>query len=145
MPKLGTREIVIALAIVIVGVLVIWFTATPPQSTNSSNGDNWYSGGHLSSVTMSQWMQASSRERLATSADIATKAFEIKFGSSDAAAEKLGSMDNLRPYAIEVETCISAAGAQPPNVAPAKWQKVLETQRVPDIAAACIVSLNIPN
>jgi hypothetical protein len=88
-------------------------------------------------------MEASDRDRLATSADIAAKALDVKFGSLEAAMQKLGSMDNLRPYAAQVQVCITAAGEQPKNVTPAGWKKVLATQRVSEIGAACAMTLRL--
>ncbi len=60
---------------------------------------------------MTEWMEATDRDRLATSADFATTALERKFGSLQAARQKLGSMDNLLPYAIEALKVLRAEGA----------------------------------
>ncbi len=54
-------------------------------------------------------------------------------------------MNALRPYATQVQACITAAGEQPDNVTPTRWKKVLTTQRVSEIGAACAVTLKLPD
>lgn len=112
------------------------------RNAETSTDEEWYSGGSLGSASMSEWTVATDRNQLATSADFATKALELKYGSLSAAMQKLGTMENLRPYAIAVQSCISAAGRQPPETTQELWGKVLQKQTVKDFGALCLVQLD---
>lgn len=112
----------------IVAVLLLWFafaiafpdsgasssrTATQPtrpdRTTNQASAHRstdleWYQGGTLHNVKMSAWRSASFRDRFATAADFAT-AFMLKDGLP------IDSMDDLKPYARNLEFSISDVGA----------------------------------
>ena len=107
------------------------------HNTSSANRQEWYAGGHLSSASMANWMSARERDRLATAADFATEALQLKYGSRQAAMRTLGAMENLRPYATEVQACITAAVRQPPEMTEELWSEALEQQRVDEIGADC--------
>jgi len=128
---------VCALFFILSTMIFIWGCSNDTQKIN--NDSDWYVGGNLHSSSMTEWMNATEKNRLATSADIAIKVLEKKLGSTKAVSEKLGTMDNLKPYAIEIDTCITTAGSQPKNVSSEKWGKILMKQRVSEISAGCIV------
>jgi hypothetical protein len=135
---------ILAVAVLLGIPVLIMVVSNGSDSPPSASGDEgWYSGGHLASASMSEWMDASNRNQLATSADIATKALELKYGSLHAAMQKLETMENLRPYAIEVQACITAAGKQPPETTAELWGKVLQKQTVRDFGAACLAELKV--
>ena len=90
---------------------------------------------------MAEWMVATDRNQLATSADFATKALELRYGSLQAAIQRLGTMENLRPYAVEIKTCITTAGTRPAEMTADGWRLVLDKQQVNQIGAACVVLL----
>lgn len=81
----------------------------------------WYIGGTLNGATGSAWQQSSYDNRLATAADFSAKVLE----------GKVSSMDQLRPYATELASCITSATAGPES----------RNTRVTEIAAACIIML----
>lgn len=116
--------------------------ATVP-STDKSADQEWYSGGLSSSASMSEWTVASDRDQLATSADIATAALKLKYGSLHAAMQKLGTMENLRPYAIAVQTCMNTAVKRPPETTEESWRKVLQKQTVRDFGVGCLAELKV--
>ena len=64
----------------------------------------WYQGGSLHQKTAAEWVKASERNRLATSADFATTALK---GST--VLDRMNSADDLRPYAVDIKKCIDAA------------------------------------
>jgi hypothetical protein len=125
---------------------------TPSGDMVVSNGSNspppasseeWYSGGLSSSASMSEWTVASDRDQLATSADIATAALKLKYGSLHAAMQKLGTMESLRPYAIAVQSCMNTAVKRPPETTEESWRRVLQKQTVRDFGVGCLAELKV--
>jgi hypothetical protein len=93
---------------------------------------------------MAEWTAASDRDRLATSADFATSALAVKYGSMEEAIQKLGSnMDNLLPYATALQNCITAVGASDDlkKADKKRWRKSLTAMRMNVIGATCVVWL----
>ena len=46
------------------------YSSTAPEPARAE--PEWYSGGHLATAAMSEWMQATEHDRLATAADFAS-------------------------------------------------------------------------
>lgn len=99
--------------------------ARPDRGTNQASAHRstdleWYQGGTLHNVKMSAWRSASFRDRFATAADFAT-AFMLKDGLP------IDSMDDLKPYARNLEFSISDVGAS----------GVSDHRDVSEVAAVC--------
>jgi hypothetical protein len=84
----------------------------------------WYAGGTLHKVTGSAWQKATAKNRLATSADFVAAA--VKGGHL---STKLRSVDDLRPYAAQLSTCITNATNT----------KAAYNLRVSEVAASCMI------
>lgn len=67
---------------------------------------NWYENGTLHRATVAEWNKASYSNKLATAADWSISRPQIK-----AKVKNSGSMDTLKPFAIELATCINEAAA----------------------------------
>ncbi|MNR86721.1 hypothetical protein D3C72_175760 [compost metagenome] len=89
----------------------------------------WYEGGTLSRSTMAEWKRASYRNRLATASDFLA-ALWIE-GELNA---EIGSMDDLKPLAVELEkqlSSVSSGGNQ------------ADSQSVSTMAAGCIILMHL--
>lgn len=87
----------------------------------------WYVGGTLHKSTLAQWAKADERNKLATSADIAVKAYQMKKKSIPF------DLDKMKTPATAIMKCIDE---------PAK-EASLGTQTVAEIAVGCIVLLKL--
>jgi len=68
--------------------------------SSSALAADWYQGGTLHDKRVNDWKRATYQNRLATSADFTAFIFgEDKVG-------RLGSVNALRPYAVEMMTCV---------------------------------------
>jgi hypothetical protein len=86
----------------------------------------WYSGGTLHRATVGEWRNASYRDKLATAADWALAYDRVKN-----TVLRSGSMETLKPYAIDLVTCVDGASGPSGN----------DSLRVAQLAASCIVLL----
>lgn len=68
----------------------------------------WYSDGNLHNATIKQWKQASSSNQLATAAD-----WTLKFPKIKRKVLKSGSMETLKPYAVNLVNCLNEASTEP--------------------------------
>jgi hypothetical protein len=87
----------------------------------------WYSGGTLHKAEGNEWVIASRADRLATSADLAITII----GKSEIVRE-LGSMDQVRPYAVEMMTCIDGMY----NSA-IERQTIMRAKSVSEVGSSC--------
>ena len=69
-------------------------------------GGNWYENGTLHRSTVAEWNRATYANKLATAADMALASPKIK-----ALVKNSGSVDTLRPFAIELVACVNEAAA----------------------------------
>lgn len=81
----------------------------------------WYQDGTLHKATGKVWRTSSTENRLATSADFATVVWK----------GKVSSMEEFKPYAVQLEACITEA---------TKSDAVSDTA-VTEVASACVVVL----
>ena len=79
------------------------FESEPSTSTTNETSQSWCVGGTLHRATMSEWKQASYRNRLATSGDMLN---ELLKGDG----KQIYDMDKMKNLAARLETCISQAG-----------------------------------
>jgi len=93
------------------GILVIFFSWTLfLMPVPVSNADEWYEGGSLHSTSVRRWIQASSANRLATSADWFLSMTEK---SNKPLLKELKAMDKtdyqeaFKYYANRLERCVS--------------------------------------
>jgi hypothetical protein len=125
-------------ALIIVAGIPLCFLAVHYISSNKNY--EWTNGGNLSSASMSRWMEASARERVATAANFAARALKLRHDSS-AGMHEYGAVADLRTYSAKIEACISNAAGQPPEITEEHWSQALEQQDVNEIGAACALSL----
>ena len=86
----------------------------------------WYQGGRLHSATAEQWVRASDRNRLATSADWAFTMLQVE--------GRKPTLDQLKIYATELKTCINETTEPVPLV---------PQQKASEIAAVCWVIMGL--
>jgi hypothetical protein len=67
---------------------------------------NWYGNGTLHRASVAEWNKATYANRLATAADWSISRPQIK-----AKVKNSGSMDTLKPFAVELVSCINEAAA----------------------------------
>ncbi|RYD86047.1 MAG: hypothetical protein EOP84_00300 [Verrucomicrobiaceae bacterium] len=60
----------------------------------------WYAGGSLHRANGAQWKAATSANRLATSADFATKIL------GETRVQRMGSIEGVKPYARQLMGCV---------------------------------------
>lgn len=138
LPKAAYIRLWRSVALIIVAGVPVCFLAVVCMSSNNNHG--WMTGGHLSSASMSRWMEASAPERVATAANFATQALKFHHDSS-AWMHEHGAVADLRTYSAKIEACISNTAGQPSEITEERWSKVLEQQNVNEIGAACALSL----
>ena len=89
-------------------------------------GGRWYNNGTLHSASIAEWNRATYANKLATAADMALSSPKIK-----TKVKNSGSIDTLRPFAIELVSCIDEAAA---------GQDYGNTE-VAEVAAICMISM----
>ena len=87
-------------------------------------GGSWYSGGSLHKATVGQWKTASYDNKLATAADWAVTHPTVK-----SKVQKGGSMETLRPFAVQLMLCVDEAAAG----------KGYDSTSVAQLAASCVI------
>ena len=97
------------------------------SARNAYGSAEWYAGGALHDATGSSWRIASAQNRLATAADFAS----AMMGEERVLA--LGSMDRLRPFALNLQICIDEATAT----------SAADNLKVRELAAACAVLIDL--
>ncbi len=101
-------------------VLVLFFLSIP---LIVYSGDQWYENGSLHRGSVTDWNRATYANKLATAAD-----WSITIPQIEKKVKKSGSVDTVRPFAIELVACINEAAT-----AAGKDKKVSE------IAAMCMI------
>lgn len=86
----------------LIGVVVVVCCLIPLSGIAGS----WYEGGTLHRATVSQWNKASYSNKLATAADMALSSSKVK-----AKVRASGSVDTLKPFAVELVACVNEAAA----------------------------------
>ena len=87
-------------------------------------GGEWYINGNLHRRTITEWNQATYANKLATSGDMALASPKIK-----ALFQKSGSVDRLRPFAVELVTCINEVASG----------EGYESMQVAEMTAGCMI------
>lgn len=91
-------------------VLIVLLAACGSSESSTAQNQEWYEGGTLHQRTAEEWVEASYRNRLATSADFATAMLKSSIVWDD-----IDSIEDIRPYATAIKTCIDEAyGPAPP-------------------------------
>ena len=91
--------------------------------STSAFAAEWYEEGSLHDKRVNEWKQATYANRLATSADFVAYIFgEERVG-------RMGSMDALKPYVVQMMTCIDE-GTKGDNI---------PNMQVSEVAASCTV------
>ncbi len=130
--KTETNPAVAAIAGIIVLGLFIFFcsglydlgssdsSSSRPKTTSRSTQSKWYVGGTLHRATMREWYGATYKNRLATCGDLVASVMKIE-------GKTVSSMDGLKKEAVNLEVCISEAGAD----------RIADRMDLSAIAAAC--------
>ena len=84
-------------------VLVVLFLAIPFVVCA---GGKWYENGTLHRGSVADWKKATYANKLATAADWALNIPQIK-----RKVKKSGSIETLKPFAVELVTCVNEATA----------------------------------
>ena len=84
----------------------------------------WYENGTLRRGSVEEWNRATYANKLATAAAMAITRPQIK-----AKVTNSGSFDTLRPFAIELVSCVNEAAAGPGY----------GSMRVAELAAGCMI------
>lgn len=105
----------------ILPALVTFFLVIPLLA---NAGGRWYQNGTLHSASIAEWNSSTYANKLATAADWAVSRPQIK-----AKVENGGSIDILRPFAVELVTCVNEAATG----------KGYSSMSVSELAAGCMV------
>lgn len=106
--------------------------AAAGRASNSSVGNTyrsteWYAGGTLHDATGASWRMAPAQNRLATAGDFVAALM------GEARVLALGSMDRLKPLALNLQVCIDEATAT----------SAADKLEVRELAAACAVLIDL--
>lgn len=106
-------------------------TPTTSQPTPTPTSDKkWYEGGTLHQAVVSEWVEATYSNKLATSADMITGLYQD--GSlKDEITNKIKGIDDFKPLAVALTVCI--------NEATRDLDKKLEKMQVAEVATMCII------
>lgn len=115
-----------------------YFTASLVLFTASVSASNWYEGGTLTNVGALEWQVATYQNKLASSADVVALMYQKNMLNS-AIASSINSVDDLKPHAIELSTCIEAATKADPD--PKKNKNMYANQTVNTFAALCVLTM----
>ena len=92
----------------------------------------WYEGGTLHKLTALDWQKATYANKLATCADFVAHAWVNKMLKNNVAG-KLQTVDDLRPYAVDLVAFLDAATKPEKNAR--KNQRLVAKQEVSELAA----------
>jgi len=105
---------------------------------SESSAAEWYEGGTLSGAGILEWQNSTSKNKVATSADMAASLYlDKKLKSS--ISSNINGMDDLKPLAINLASCIEAASKKDLN--PDVNNKMYANQTVSGFAAICIITM----
>ena len=92
-------------------VLILLLAACGSSESSTAQNQEWYEGGTLHRETAEEWVGASYRDRLSTSADFATAMLKSSIVWDD-----IDRVEDIRPYAVELKTCIDEAYGPVPSL-----------------------------
>src|SRR5262245_33789618 len=98
------RHLPIVLVIVLLGC----------SGSTSPTGKKWYEGGTLHKKGALDWQVADYNDKLATCDDIVATAWQQK-KLKPKIQEAISSVDDMKPFAQELVTCLDAATKQDPD------------------------------
>ena len=113
-------------------IVVAGLTFMIASTTTAAPREKWYEGGTLHKAGALDWQKATYRDKLATCADFVAYAWE-KGMLKTAIRRKIKTIEDFRPYAIELLKFLDAALEKDPD--PAKNQKMYAKLMVSEIAA----------
>src|SRR5687767_11438825 len=91
----------------------------------------WYEGGNLHKKTGLEWLEASTENRLATSADFVVTLLKPK---------SMAELEGMKPKAVELSACITKSYERPKNMSTKKWAAAGKRPAT-EIAVACAILL----
>lgn len=106
--------------IIITTFLGMFLLVSCGGNNSKSNTEKWYNGGNLHKTKMSEWKNASEKNKLATCGDFM------------ATVDNSVSMDELKVRAENLKTCIDEA---------TKGLDEMNTEPVSSIASLCITTM----
>jgi hypothetical protein len=89
-------------------------TGTPSTGTPGTTVKKWYEGGTLHNKSALEWQTASRDDKLATCGDFVTKMWQGG-NLKPSIADKLSTVDDVRPYAQELVDFLDAAFKPEPD------------------------------
>ena len=106
--------------------------------TGTVSSAEWYEGGSLSNSGILEWQEATPQNKLATSADFVALMFQKKMLKSEI-IKTIGSVNDIKPYAVELATCIEGVTAKNPDEDANR--KMFINQTVTGMATLCIFTM----
>lgn len=113
-------------------------SGTPSSGTQSNAVKKWYQGGTLHNKSALEWQAASRDDKLATCGDFVTKMWQDG-NLKPSIADKLSTVDDVRPYAQELVDFLDAAFK--PESASAQNRMLFTNQTVSGTAAIGMVTM----
>ncbi|MFQ0827146.1 hypothetical protein AAH211_01375 [Serratia fonticola] len=99
---------------------------------------NWYQGGTLHEVSAIEWQDAKQDNKLATSADFIAGIYSKGFLVPEI-SEKIKSVDDFKPYAIELTNQLNAAFERDPD--PVQNKQIFTNQSVKSTAMMLMIMM----
>jgi hypothetical protein len=103
-----------------------------------SQAGEWYEGGTLTSASILEWQKAAPENKLASASDFVATLYQKKMLNSTLLTS-IHSVDDLKPYAIELAICIEAASKKEANEAENK--RLYVNQTVAGFASICVITM----
>jgi hypothetical protein len=111
---------------------------SPSSSPGAGSAPKWYQGGTLHKKSALEWQTASSKDKLATCADFVTAMWQ-NGDLKPSIANRLSTVDDVRPYAQELVDFLDAAFKPDPD--PEQNRKLFTNQTVSSTAAIGMVTM----
>ncbi|CAI2121938.1 Uncharacterised protein [Serratia fonticola] len=103
---------------------------------NPAYAKNWYQGGTLHEANAIEWQNAKQENKLATSADFIAGIYSKGLLVPEI-SNKIKSVDDFKPYAVELTNQLDAAFERDPN--PAQNKKTFTNQSVKSTAMMLMI------
>ncbi|MFC6634610.1 hypothetical protein [Microbulbifer taiwanensis] len=98
----------------------------------------WYEGGTLSSAGVLEWQSATAENKLASSADFVAVLYQKEM-LSPSISGKITSIEDIKPYAVDLATCIEGASEKESDLE--KNKRMYANETVASLASICILMM----
>jgi hypothetical protein len=104
----------------------------------TASSAEWYEGGKLAAAGALEWQKATPQNKLATSGDIVALMFQKGILKPEI-NRTIGGVNDLKPYAIGLATCIEGATEKRPDED--MNRKMFINQTVSSMAVLCVYAM----